>query len=217
MRLPSRVEHGVVARPLGAKTEIVAHQHVARSQALHQHFVDERLGRLRSQPRAEGQHHHLLHAAALQLGQLVAQGANACGSQFGLARRASEIVARVGLEREDATLHPPVGGFVVQQRQHGLVPPVHAVEITDGQRAGAGDARVVESAKDLHRLVIFLIAACASGSSARRQFVMEKEYIVTDACPAGAIAWHPKVAGRLEAHQRSAFRRDIRVPNPCVA
>jgi predicted deacylase len=58
------------------------------------------------------------------------------GASSGLRVHAGEIVARVGLEREHATLHAAVRGLVVQQRQHGLVAPVHAVEIADGQRAG---------------------------------------------------------------------------------
>jgi hypothetical protein len=54
----SGVKHGVVARPLGAKTEIVAHQHIARAQAAHKHLVDEGLGRLGCQPRVKWQHYH---------------------------------------------------------------------------------------------------------------------------------------------------------------
>jgi hypothetical protein len=46
------VQHGVVARTLGAEAEVVAHQHVPRAQAAHQHVVDEGLGRLAGQPRA---------------------------------------------------------------------------------------------------------------------------------------------------------------------
>jgi hypothetical protein len=43
-----------------------------------------------------------------------------------------------------------VGGLAVQQGQHGLVAPVHTVEIANGQGAGAGDAWVVKAAKNLH-------------------------------------------------------------------
>jgi hypothetical protein len=43
-----------------------------------------------------------------------------------------------------------VSGFAAQKRNHGLVAPVHAVEIADGQRAGGGQIGVMEAAKNLH-------------------------------------------------------------------
>src|SRR6218665_117329 len=46
---------------------------------------------------------------------------------------------------------PPVRSLVVEQGQHGLVAPVHAIEVAYGQRTGASDARVVESTEDFHR------------------------------------------------------------------
>ena len=110
--------------------------------------------------------------------------------QFGLARRASKIVARVGSNVRTQP-PPPVGGFRCSAAPAWPAPPVHAVEITDGQRAGAGDARVVESAKDLHRFVIF--------DSSLRKWIKRKtpichgkEYIVTDACPAGGCRLAPE-------------------------
>ena len=189
--LAGRVQHGVVARALAAEAEIVTHQHIACAQPAHQHFIDESVGRLGGQPRVKRQHHRLLHTAAGQFGELVAQGADACGCQLGLVVGAREVVAGVGLERQHAAFHAPVCSLAVQQGQHGLVAPVHTIEIADGQRTGIGNARVVESAKDLHRFVIFLIAACASPSSAGRQFVMKTEYIVTHGWPrAGLPARH---------------------------
>jgi hypothetical protein len=41
--------------------------------------------------------------------------------------------------------------FVVQQSEHGLVTPMHAIEIANGQGASRCDVRVVEAAKNLHR------------------------------------------------------------------
>jgi len=189
--LPGSVQHGVVARALAAKAEIVAHQHVAGAQAAHQYLVDESVGRLGGQPGVKRQHHGLLHTAACQLGQLVAQRAHARGGEFRLAVNPGKVVPRVRLERQHAAFHPPVRGLAVEQGQHGLVAPVHAIEIADGQRTGIGNARVVEAAKDLHRFVIFLIAPCAGPSSAGRQFVMKTEYIVTHGWPrAGLPARH---------------------------
>jgi hypothetical protein len=40
--------------------------------------------------------------------------------------------------------------FAAQKRQHGLVAPVHAIEIADGHSAGGGQMGVVEAAKNLH-------------------------------------------------------------------
>jgi hypothetical protein len=42
----------------------------------------------------------------------------------------------MGLEGQHAAWHPALLRFAAQQRQHGLVAPVHTVEIADGQRAG---------------------------------------------------------------------------------
>jgi hypothetical protein len=110
---------------------------------------------LRGQTPVKRQHHDLLHAAALEFGELVAQRGDARGGQFWLFQRAGEIVARVRLEGHHATRHAAVRGLVVQQRQHRLVPAVHAVEVADGQGAGRRDTGVVEAAENLHREVLF--------------------------------------------------------------
>ena len=144
------VEHGVVAEPSGAKAEVVAHQHVAHAQAFAQHFLDKGFGRLRCQPGVEAQHHHLVDAALFQLGEFVAQGADAGRCQAGLACHLREIVARVGLESQHTAGQAPVVGLVFQQRQHGLVAAVYAVEIANGQRAGGCDTRVLEATEDAH-------------------------------------------------------------------
>ncbi len=39
LRLADAIQQVVVARPLGTKAEIIAHQHVARAQAADQHLV----------------------------------------------------------------------------------------------------------------------------------------------------------------------------------
>jgi len=43
-----------------------------------------------------------------------------------------------------------VRGFAVEQRQHGLVAAVHAVEVANGQCTGRRDVGVVETTKDFH-------------------------------------------------------------------
>jgi hypothetical protein len=108
------------------------------------------LRRLRGQARVEGQHHGLLHAAARELGELVAQRANARGGDVGLALRRRKVVARVRLEREHTARDAAVRGFAVEQRQHGLVAAVHAVEVANGQCTGRRDVGVVETTKDFH-------------------------------------------------------------------
>jgi hypothetical protein len=67
----------------------------------------------------------------------------------------------VGFKRQHAALDAPLLGFAVEQRQHRLMTPVHAVKVADRQRAGRCNAGVVETAKDLHEVVIFLIAGRA--------------------------------------------------------
>jgi hypothetical protein len=95
---PGGVEHGVVAGPAGSEVEVVADQHVTRAQPAHEHAVDEVLRRHRGQAIVEPCHHHMVDAAALQLGQLVAQRGDARRRQFGPPGLAREVVARVGLE-----------------------------------------------------------------------------------------------------------------------
>jgi hypothetical protein len=59
----------------------------------------------------------------------------------------------VRLERHDAAGHTALARFANQQRKHGLVAAVHAVEVADGQRTRAGDFGVVKAAKNLHGVV----------------------------------------------------------------
>ncbi|HSV53354.1 MAG TPA: hypothetical protein VLJ57_14650 [Burkholderiaceae bacterium] len=56
---------------------------------------------------------------------------------------------------------------------------MHAIEVANGHRTGSGDARMVESAKDFHRIDMFLIAECPRRTSAFSQIVMKTGYIVT--------------------------------------
>jgi hypothetical protein len=90
----------------------------------------------------------VVDAAALQLGQLVAQRADAGRCRFGPAAQAGEVVARMRLEGQHAGRQPAVAGFIGQQGQHGLVAPVHAVKVADGQRTGR--YAQVESAVNAH-------------------------------------------------------------------
>jgi hypothetical protein len=43
-----------------------------------------------------------------------------------------------------------VFGLGAQQCQHGLMTPVHAVKVADGERASLGQPGVMKTAKDLH-------------------------------------------------------------------
>ena len=148
--LAGSVEHGVVARALGAETEIVTHQHIANAQTFDQHLFDEGLRRLAGQTGIEGQHHDLVHPAALEFEQLVAQGGDARRGQLGLVQCLGKVVARMRLEGHDAAGHTPVRRFVAQQGEHGLVATVHTIEIADGQGAGGGQVGVVKTAENLH-------------------------------------------------------------------
>jgi hypothetical protein len=48
-----------------------------------------------------------------------------------------------------------VARFGLQQRQHGLVATVDAVEIANGEGAGGSHARVPEAAENLHEWISF--------------------------------------------------------------
>ena len=81
------------------------------------------------------------------------------GASSGLRCAAGEVVARVRLEGQHAAGHAAMARLVVQQRQHGLVAAVHAVEIADGDGAGPGDAGDGGSLGRSALRDIFLIAA----------------------------------------------------------
>ena len=144
------IEHGVVTRTLCAKTKVVAHQHISHTQTLQKHLVNEGLRLLLSQARIKGDNNNLIDAAARQLGQFVAQSGNAFGRQFGFMQQGREIVARVGLKGHHTTGNAPVRGFIFEQGQHGLMAPVDAVKVTNGQGASGRNARMFEAAKYLH-------------------------------------------------------------------
>jgi hypothetical protein len=59
------------------------------------------------------------------------------------------------LEGEHAARQAALARLGVQQRQHGLVATVHAVEIADGQGAGWSHAGMPEPAKNLHGSICF--------------------------------------------------------------
>ncbi len=157
--LARAVEHRVVAATPGTEAEVVADQHIARAEAAHQHLVDEVLRCQRGQCGIEAQHHGLIDPAALELAELVAQAGDSGRRQLGLARQPGKPVARMRLERHHRARQPAVLGFAAQQRQHRLVAAMHAVEVADRQRAGGGDAGMVETAEDAHRSIIAMAQA----------------------------------------------------------
>jgi hypothetical protein len=56
----------------------------------------------------------------------------------------------MGLKDHDPGRQAPVLGLVFEQSEHGLVTAVHAVKVANGQRAGPGQFRVVETAENSH-------------------------------------------------------------------
>ncbi len=133
--LAGGIQQAIVASALRAKTEVITDQHVAHAEAVNQHVLDESLRRLGRQPCIEGQDRALVDAAARQLGEFVAQRGNTRRREFGFARNRGEIVARMRLKAHHAARHPAVLRLVFQQRQHGLVAAVHAIEVANRQRA----------------------------------------------------------------------------------
>jgi hypothetical protein len=159
-----RVQERVITGAACTKTKVVAHQHVAHPQRADQAVFDEALGGLAGQGAVEGHHHTLIHPAAAQPFELVAQGGDACGGQFGLLALRSKEIAWVRLKRHDTTGHPALTRLAHEQGQHGLVPTVHTIEVADGQRTRAGEFGVVQSTKNLHGATqSFNKAASASG------------------------------------------------------
>jgi hypothetical protein len=85
----------------------------------------------------------------------------------------------MGLESQHAAGYAALLGFATQKRQHGLVAPVHAIEIANRRGTRRGHSRMFETSKYLHGFVIFLIAGCALRTGARSRFVTQTGYIVT--------------------------------------
>ena len=50
-------------------------------------------------------------------------------------------------------------GFAFQQRQHGLMAPVHPIEVANGQGAFRCQLKVLVTTKNFHRLIIGSVPA----------------------------------------------------------
>ena len=150
LRLAGRIEHGVVAGTLGAKAEVIAHQHIARMEPPNEHVVDEGLRGERGKAVVEGHHDGLIDAASGQFAKLVAQRRDACRGAVVSTAAAGEVIARMRLESQHATGQTTVLGLVAQQGQHGLVTAVHAIEVAYRQRALGCNASVVEPSEKTH-------------------------------------------------------------------
>jgi hypothetical protein len=92
----------------------------------------------------------LVHAAALEFLQFVAQRGDAGRGQIGLVQGLGKVIARVGFKGHDAAGHAAVCRFAAQEGQHSLVATVHTIEVADGEGAGGGQLWVVKTAKNLH-------------------------------------------------------------------
>ena len=210
LSLTGCVEHRVVAGAPGSEAEVVAHQHVARMQAVHQHLVDEGLWRLRREAVVEGHDDGLLDATALQFTELVAQRRDAGWGAIGVTTARGEMVARVRLEGQYATRQAAMLCLIAQQRQHRLMPSVHAVEIADRQRAGWCDTGMVEPAKNKHGSIIAVALRPAEQEPPRAP--------PPAARPASAIG--PVPGHRAASTHRSgcdaAPRRGCPPPRPCA-
>ena len=105
---------------------------------------------LAGQGGVKGQYHGLIHAALGQFLQFIAESAHAAGGQLRALQVQGEVVARMRLEGQHAAGHAALLRLAAQERQHGLVAAVYAVEITNGQCAGRGEARMLVAAEKLH-------------------------------------------------------------------
>ena len=124
------VEHGVVAGALGAEAEIVAHQHVARAQAAHQHVVDEgSCGDCEAKAASKRMTTAWSMPQRSSSDELVAQRGDAPRRDLGVPARAAKKSRGCGSKRA-RSWHAAVARFVGQQRQHIPVAAVHAVEVS---------------------------------------------------------------------------------------
>jgi hypothetical protein len=92
----------------------------------------------------------LADAAGFELRQFVAQRGDACWRDIGLLEYFGKEIAWMRLKGQNACGHAALSRFVVQQRQHGLVATVHTIEITDGQRTGLRQFRMLNASVNLH-------------------------------------------------------------------
>ncbi len=164
------IEHRIIAAASRAKTEVVTHQHIAGCQRPHQHVIDEGLWRLPRKPFVKRQDHAFVDTAVGEFRELVAQRGDARRRDLGAAERLREMVARMRLEGHRAARQPAVLRLIAQQRDHGLMAAVHAVEVADGERARMARQPVVEASVDFH--------GWAVARKRRRRGVVECRYIV---------------------------------------
>ena len=85
----------------------------------------------------------------------------------------------MGLEGQYAARNTALLCLAAQQCQHSLVAPVHSVKVANGDSTRGCHAWMIETAKDLHEFVIFLIAGSTHAPSACSLCVTETGYIVT--------------------------------------
>lgn len=82
--------------------------------------------------------------------EFVAQRSDAGWGEVGLFEGFGKVVARMGFKRHHATCDIAVPRFTLEQGQHGLVPAVHPIKVTDGQGAGLGLVGVVKTSENSH-------------------------------------------------------------------
>jgi hypothetical protein len=66
-----------------------------------------------------------------------------------------KVVARMRLKGQHAAGHATLLGLAFEQRQHGLMAPVYAIEVANGQGAGGMEPGVIKASKYLHGLLSF--------------------------------------------------------------
>ena len=122
LEAPIGGEHLGVARRAVPETEVLAHRHARRLQALHQNVVDELFGGLVRKAAIERDHDQIVHT---QPADQVGLGIEA-GEEFRSSLGPDDL-QRVRLEREHG----------VGTRDHLSVAEVNAVEFADRDPAGA--------------------------------------------------------------------------------
>ena len=142
----------VAALPAGSKPEVVPDQQPPHPQPVHQHALDELIGRNSREVVIEAAHMHLVYSQLGELFQLFTQRAQPSRC---LIRR--EKFTGVRLEAHHTGDQPLLPRRAIQQTEHGSMAQMHPVEVADSECDRGNRARG-QVTQDTHGLAMNAMA-----------------------------------------------------------
>ena len=127
---PGNPELIKIAFALGAEAEVVTYREMLNAQTIHEHALDECLGRHGGERRPETQAEHTIDATITHRVKLLAQTCEPRGRTI----RRKEL-SGLRLEDDSDLRHAERAAPSLEAGENSLVPKVHAIEIPNGRGA----------------------------------------------------------------------------------